>query len=58
MVRFLSEAIRHLLATGAVLFRQSQAGCRDRLERQMAAHEALVHTVEGDACVALKLRPR
>jgi RNA polymerase sigma factor (sigma-70 family) len=31
--------------TGAVLFQQAQAGCRDSLERLMAAHEALVHTV-------------
>jgi RNA polymerase sigma factor (sigma-70 family) len=31
--------------TGVVLFQQAQAGCRDSLERLMAAHEALVHTV-------------
>ena len=30
---------------GVVLFQQAQAGCRDSLERLMAAHEALVHTV-------------
>lgn len=33
------------LPAGAVLFQQAQAGCRDSLERLMAAHEALVHTV-------------
>lgn len=31
--------------TGAVLFRQAQAGCRDSLARLMAAHEGLVHAV-------------
>jgi len=30
---------------GAALFQQAQAGCRDSLERLMAAHEALVHAV-------------
>jgi RNA polymerase sigma factor (sigma-70 family) len=31
--------------TGAALFRQAQAGCRDSLARLMAAHEGLVHAV-------------
>jgi RNA polymerase sigma factor (sigma-70 family) len=31
--------------TGVVLFQQAQAGCRDSLERLMAAHEALVHHI-------------
>ena len=31
--------------TGAALFRQAQAGCRDSLARLMAAHEKLVHAV-------------
>ena len=31
--------------TGAALFRQAQAGCRDSLARQMAKHEGLVHAV-------------
>jgi RNA polymerase sigma factor (sigma-70 family) len=31
--------------TGAVLFRQAQAGCRDSLARLMAVHEGLVHAV-------------
>lgn len=31
--------------TGAVLFRQAQAGCRDSLARLMARHEGLVHAV-------------
>jgi len=31
--------------TGAVPFRQAQAGCRDSLARLMAAHEGLVHAV-------------
>lgn len=30
---------------GVVLFQQAQAGCRDSLERLMAAHEALVHHI-------------
>jgi RNA polymerase sigma factor (sigma-70 family) len=31
--------------TGAALFRQAQAGCRDSLARLMAAHDGLVHAV-------------
>jgi len=31
--------------TGAALYRQAQAGCRDSLRRLMAAHEGLVHAV-------------
>ena len=31
--------------TGAALFRQAQAGCRDSLARLMKVHEGLVHTV-------------
>jgi RNA polymerase sigma factor (sigma-70 family) len=31
--------------TGAALFRQAQAGCRDSLAQLMAAHEGLVHAV-------------
>ena len=31
--------------TGAALFRQAQAGCRDSLARLMATHEGLVHAV-------------
>ena len=31
--------------TGAALFRQAQAGCRDSLARLMAAHEGLIHAV-------------
>jgi len=31
--------------TGAALFRQAQAGCRDSLARLMATHERLVHAV-------------
>ena len=31
--------------TGAALFRQAQAGCRDSLARLMATHEKLVHAV-------------
>jgi len=31
--------------TGAVLFHQAQAGCRDSLARLMAVHEDLVHAV-------------
>ena len=31
--------------TGAALFRQAQAGCRDSLARLMAAHEGLVQVV-------------
>jgi RNA polymerase sigma factor (sigma-70 family) len=31
--------------TGAAVFRQAQAGCRDSLARLMAAHEGLVHAV-------------
>ena len=31
--------------TGAVLFRQAQAGCRDSLARLMATHDGLVHAV-------------
>ncbi|MEE4143185.1 MAG: sigma-70 family RNA polymerase sigma factor [Halieaceae bacterium] len=31
--------------TGAVLFSQAQAGCRDSLARLMAAHDGLVHAV-------------
>ena len=31
--------------TGAALFRQAQAGCRESLARLMAAHEKLVHAV-------------
>jgi RNA polymerase sigma factor (sigma-70 family) len=31
--------------TGAALFRQAQAGCRDSLARLMAMHEGLVHAV-------------
>ena len=31
--------------TGAALFGQAQAGCRDSLARLMAAHEGLVHAV-------------
>jgi RNA polymerase sigma factor (sigma-70 family) len=31
--------------TGAALFRQAQAGCRDSLARLTAAHEGLVHAV-------------
>jgi RNA polymerase sigma factor (sigma-70 family) len=34
-----------LVATGAALFRQAQAGCRDSLARLMAAHEGLIHAV-------------
>ena len=30
---------------GVALFQQAQAGCRDSLERLMAAHEALVHHI-------------
>lgn len=33
------------LSTGAALFRQAQAGCRDSLARLMAEHEGLVHAV-------------
>jgi RNA polymerase sigma factor (sigma-70 family) len=33
------------MSTGAALFRQAQAGCRDSLARLMAAHERLVHAV-------------
>jgi RNA polymerase sigma factor (sigma-70 family) len=33
------------MPTGAALFRQAQAGCRDSLARLMAAHEGLVHAV-------------
>jgi hypothetical protein len=37
--------------TGAALFRQAQAGCRDSLARLMAAHEKLVHCGYcGSAC--------
>ena len=31
--------------TGAALFRQAQAGCRDSLARLMAEHEGLIHAV-------------
>lgn len=31
--------------TGAALFRQAQAGCRDSLARLMATHEGLIHAV-------------
>jgi hypothetical protein len=31
--------------TGAALFRQAQASCRDSLARLMAVHEGLVHAV-------------
>ena len=31
--------------TGAALFRQAQAGCRDSVARRMAAHEGLVQAV-------------
>ena len=31
--------------TGAALFRQAQAGCRDSLAQLMVAHEGLVHAV-------------
>jgi RNA polymerase sigma factor (sigma-70 family) len=33
------------MPTGAALFRQAQAGCRDSLARLMAEHEGLVHAV-------------
>jgi RNA polymerase sigma factor (sigma-70 family) len=33
------------MPTGAILFRQAQAGCRDSLARLMAAHDGLVHAV-------------
>lgn len=33
------------MPTGAALFRQAQAGCRDSLARLMASHEKLVHAV-------------
>jgi RNA polymerase sigma factor (sigma-70 family) len=33
------------IATGAALFRQAQAGCRDSLAQLMVMHEALVHAV-------------
>jgi len=33
------------MPTGATLFRQAQAGCRDSLAQLMAAHEGLVHAV-------------
>ena len=31
--------------TGAALFRQAQAGCRNSLARLMATHEGLIHAV-------------
>jgi DNA-directed RNA polymerase specialized sigma subunit len=33
--------------TGAALFRQAQASCRDSLARLMAVHKGLVHAVVG-----------
>ena len=48
--------------TGAALFRQAQAGCRDSLARLMAAHEKLVHAVVrkqvlGDLPLPTETRP-
>jgi hypothetical protein len=38
--------------TGAALFRQAQAGCRDSLARLMTAHEGLVHLPFAEALQA------